>query len=279
MPVRKIDARKRGNFRGLFYGSPGSGKTFLAGSAAADPRLSPVLHIDIGGNTASLAMEPDVPDIIGLEGLDDLQTIWAWLRAKMPATSPLVRDLGLRTDYKTIILDGVTEIYNLSMARSSGSETDWVRYPSQFERQHYNPPLHHLTNVARAFLEHLSVRHNVIVTALEDTRTENDITRYMPMLAGKAGQAVTGYAYNVGRVVSARSTLVSAQVNQIAKKQGTNPADAQSIVFFQPIGKFDAKDQHKTGIVAMLDPTMTKIIDRWERRLEQVRDQPVEPVE
>jgi len=279
MPVRKIDPRRNNTLRLLLYGTPGSGKTWIAATAAADPRTQPALHIDIGGNATSDAMADTVPDIVAIDDLDGLQTLWAWLSRGMPANDRLVRDVGLRTDYRTVILDGISEIHRQSLARSSGSEELGLQFPAQFQLQHYNPALHHITTIAHAFFEKLSVRQHVIVTALELPKDENGITRYIPQLAGAAASSVMGYAYNVGRVVDAQKGNVRAQVEQLAKQQGTRREQIHSITFFRPIGQFEAKDQHGTGITAMLDMTVGKFMDRWEKRLDAVRDPSVEDVE
>lgn len=269
MPTRR-NPRTPGRLQLMLYGRPGSGKTWLGASAAADDRTSPALHLDIGGNTTSLATAPDLPDVLELSGLDDLDAVYQWLRKGMPAASPLVQNFGLRTDYKTIILDGITEIQRLSLAAAGGLDLGSLKFRGAADRGMYNNSLAHITSVAQAFLMTLNKQH-VIVTALEDTRQEGEDVRYLPHLAGKAAMAVTGYALNLGRVVAAGQALPD--VKQLAQAQGVKWQEVVNIVYFRPRGNFDAKDQHGFGVTAMIDPNISKFLDLWERRIERVKEQ------
>ncbi len=53
--IQPIKASERAKYlKLLVYGQPGSGKTYLAGTATKVPELSPVLFIDVEGGTKTL---------------------------------------------------------------------------------------------------------------------------------------------------------------------------------------------------------------------------------
>lgn len=87
----------------LLYGESGVGKTMLAGSAAAVPRMSPVLLIDVEGGTLSLRHSyPDV-DVVRVQTWDDMSRVFEGL-------------VKGENDYNTVILDSLTEIQKFCYA-------------------------------------------------------------------------------------------------------------------------------------------------------------------
>lgn len=80
----------------LFYGSPGHGKTTLAGSASIVPEMSPVLLLDFEGGSSALSRK--YPDV-------EVLHITKWETA-VEVIEALVNN---KTKYKTIIFDTVGE--------------------------------------------------------------------------------------------------------------------------------------------------------------------------
>ena len=86
----------------MVYGDPGVGKTVLAGSAQEVEEMSPVLFLDCEGGTLSLSKTYPEVDVITVSDWDTLQSIYNDLFEK-------------DVPYKTVVLDSLTEIQQLSM--------------------------------------------------------------------------------------------------------------------------------------------------------------------
>jgi hypothetical protein len=243
----------------MLYGLPGSGKTRLAGSAALDPRMAPVLYLDAAGNPLSLRDYAQKPDILRVESLKDLNGVYSFLNGGQDAGHPLVKELGLRTDYKTIVFDGITELQRFGFAQLTGSERIGPGdMPKGVEIQQYGSILRMMTNLAQRFF---ALDMHVIVTALEreDQDQASGTITYRPLLAGQAAGEFPAYAYvlarlsHVGRVQRRDLKDVSATV--------ADTQDSTNIAFFKPTERMMAKDQLGIGMPYMFDPTMTKILD------------------
>lgn len=242
----------------LLYGMPGSTKTRTAGSAVLDPRTSPVLILDIGGNPLSIRDYTPTPDIIEIEQLKDLNPVYAWLAGGMKADAQIVKDLGLRTDYKTLVIDGVTDLQRFSFAEVTGNQKVGPgSMQAQTQLQHFNAVLAQMTTAARLFFK-LSM--HVIITALEQEKvdqTSGAIT-YRPLLLGQSATEVAGYAYVVARLMH------QARVGAKIKREGEVAdvaKDSTSVALFRPTSSWVAKDQYGALGASMVDPTVTKMMD------------------
>jgi hypothetical protein len=193
----------------LVYGMPGSGKTYLIGSAALNPVTSPVLYLELNGQSQSLA-SLDLPDDqfmhILVKEYNTFSHMLTWLRnpVSRPDITELIEDTTQVKGWfpKTVGIDSVTEIQRREVLRVAGNTlndgvlpTDFIRPEIQqwgelldqfilFGERYYKPPFH------------------VIMTCLEETDQDvkNKIERRLPALHGKARELFSSTALTVMRM-------------------------------------------------------------------------------
>lgn len=240
----------------LLYGQPGSTKTRTAGSAALDERTSRVLWLDIGGNPLSIRDYAQQPDILEIEKLTDLNPVYNWLNGGQKPEAPIVKQYDLQPPYKTVVVDGVTDLQRFSFAAVTGNTAAGPGdHGSRIEQQHYGSVLAQMTTMARLFFK---LPMHVIITALERDTVDRatDTVIYRPLLLGQSATEVAGYAYAVIRLMHV-SRLGAKQ-----KREGEVNTDTTSIALFKPTANMVAKDQYGTLGESMTDPTITKIYNR-----------------
>jgi len=242
--------------KALFYGQAGSTKTRTMGTAAFDERTAPVLWLDMGGNPFSIRDYEKKPDILALESLEELNPIYEWLVAGQP-DSKVVEELELSPPYKTIVIDGVTEVQRRAFARATGAAQDKPgdEVPSS-TRQHFGRVLGYMVNFARLFY---SLDMHVMISSLEreDKDEMTGAISYKPLLWGQSSGEVAGYAFLVARLL--HRTRVEKKILRAA--EDTITADSTSVALFQPSGKYIAKDQYGKLPPFMADPTIPRIMD------------------
>lgn len=262
--MKKLDVTVDKWFRGLFYGQPGSTKTRTAATAAMDPRMSPVLHLDIGGNTLSVRDYEVKPDIFEMDSLKEFNVIYDFLSKGQPDDHPMVKQMGAQVGYKTVIIDGITDVqrdaFNGVTGNAAKNPADLVP-PRQI--QHYGTVLAQMTQFARMFYK---LEMHVIVTALEkeDRDEATGGIYYRPMLAGQAAGEVAAYAYTVARMMHA-ARVTKQDTRAVSETGFEGVGQAISVAVFQPSGRIMAKDQSGMKVPYMVDPTMTKMLDLIER--------------
>lgn len=261
----------------LIYGKAGSGKTTLTAGAALDPRLSPVLHIDAGGNPISLIKAGAQPKIVRMTKLADLNYIFDWLYKGQPADHEMVNTVGCVPGYKTVVLDGITRIQFMSFGVAMGqTNIPPGNMPTKPEWEHYNRVLLNMTN---AFTQFYDLKLHVIVTALEDAdkqfydpdkvklkSNEVDDSEYyyqaMPAIDGKSLGRVTGMAETVIRM----ATKHKVEPSLIKRLEKSNERPVKYCVAqLQETRSAYAKDQHGFGVPYIADPTLTQMMDLLER--------------
>lgn len=257
--MQLVDLSKVPYYKGLHYGLPGAGKTYLAGSAAFDDRMSPVLHLDMGGNPNSIRRNEQKPDIIRIDKPEECNAIYDFLTLPIAQrqTHQFVTKMGLSAEYKTLVLDGVTDVqraaFNTVLGHPNIKPAD---LPGRRERQHYGSVLAMMTNFAYLFYK---LPMHVIITALEheDIDQATSARYYKPLLSGQSSTEVGGYALTIGRV-RAYATLGAKDVEKIPPK---DRAGAKSVISFVGNGSQAGKDQYNMNVEFIVNPTMTKILD------------------
>jgi len=256
MKVITIQPAKK--LRLMIYGKPGSGKTYLCGTAGLDIRTSPVLHIDLAGNPESMSKLPTKPNttIFQPDKLEDLDTIYDWLAADQPLDKHLAKKYQLTERFNTVIFDGFTDIQRQSFDMVMGITAETSKFTQVYPKRtyhHYNFVLQqtiHMIDLLRKLNLH------IIVTALEHTKNimEGDkiINTYAsPMLDGEGKREVPGYTLGVIRMVP----------------KATDPVVANQQKAKYTIGSFEhtttqyGKDQHGLTKLVYGDPTITTILD------------------
>lgn len=260
--MRKVDPRQMGYLRLLLYGEPGSTKTRTAATAALDERTSPVLMLNAGGNPISFRDYPTMPDVLEIEELKDLNPVYNWLINGQRPSDPIVDKFQLTPGYKTVILDSMTDLQRMSLGKVSGSD-DLLPgdMPPDNDYRYFGKVLSQMVKVAMWFYERLQL--NVIMTALEhsDKNEATGTITYKPLIWGQSSVEVAGYAYIVARMVHRTRIGDKAGMREDAVSQ-----NATSVALFKPSGIYVAKDQTGRLGNGMTDPTITKILDKIERK-------------
>jgi len=132
----------------LIYGDTGTGKTWLAGSAAAVEELRPVLYADFEDGVLSIR-DRDV-DLLPVRDYNDLREMSALLQQPDPDDEDSLK-------YKTVVIDSLTELYQLNMEVQLRAEQrpqsvpelrDWLKCTQKMRRflRHIRGlPIHFIT--------------------------------------------------------------------------------------------------------------------------------------
>lgn len=239
----------------LLEGPAGSTKTRTAYSATLDPRMQPVLAIDAGGQPRSIVDYRPEPSIIAVESVADISTVYNWLRKGQPASDPIVKQLELIPPYKTLVIDGFTEIQRLIIAGIMGDPMKGAPDVSK-ERSMYNTILAQTIGIAQAYY---NLPMHVIATVLEGERQEgeNGPIHYRPLLVGQSRDQLASHAEIVGRMMHI-DRVVGGMKKAI---EGAIDADTVSIAVFKSTPRHDAKDQTGKLDDVIIDPTIGKLLD------------------
>lgn len=247
--------------KGFYYGDPGSGKTTFLATAQDEPRTSPVFWIDCGGNPESIRNRAHLPPVmVTLEKTKDLNDIYDWFAGGQKPEHRLVKtlvDVGLTLPserFKTIVFDGYTEFQRLRMDEVLGNVgKKAVDDLNKAQIQHWGEVLSTMTYVSRLFFGLSDV--GVLISALE--RQEQDqlsgTFSYSPALWGQSRSAVPTYSLMIGRVVR-RSKMGSQEKKDVGD-------DTYSVVYFDQVGRFLAKDQYGSLPKYLANPTITAVMD------------------
>lgn len=173
----------------LIYGEPGSGKTFLSGTAEDSPLTSPVLFLDVEGGTSTIRKRKGI-DVKKIRTFVDLDQAYDMIVHS-------IKDNSLY--YKTIVLDSLSELTDVDMrhimAEAYNRNPDKVDkdVPSQRE---WGKARAHMRTTVRAFRD---LPCNVIMTAHSATmQDEGQPTKYFPGFAGKLRTELPGFFDIVG---------------------------------------------------------------------------------
>lgn len=168
----------------LLYGKPGVGKTRLAGTADDVPEMRKVLFIDVEGGTFTLRKSNPNCDVIRIKTWPELQGLYNELHR------------GAH-DYRTVVLDSLTELQKLDMyyilaeltkgERASGKDID----EDIASVREWGRSIEHIRKLVRGFRD---LPMNVIFTAhqKEDKDKKGKIT-IKPSLPGKLADEVAGF--------------------------------------------------------------------------------------
>ena len=170
----------------LLYGDPGVGKTVLAASADAVPEMRPVIFIDVEGGTFSVREKyPDVK-VVRVQTWNDMQSAYDALYSG-------------DHDYKTVVLDSITEIQKFSMYNIMEflvkKEPD--RDPDIPSMREWGKNIEQIRKLVRAFRD---LPMHTVVTALAktDKDTKTGAMKTTPSLSGKLANEVAAFLDIVG---------------------------------------------------------------------------------
>jgi len=165
----------------LIYGEAGTGKTVLAGSAAAVKAMSPVLFIDVEGGTMPLqSMYPEV-EVVRIKTFMDLQRVYDELYKN-------------EHEYKTIVLDSITEMQKMAIhdLLQGNARRDPDINPDVPRIQDWGVILNQTRKMVRGFRD---LPINVIFTALNDAERDDKRGKVnnRPLFQGKSKAEVPGF--------------------------------------------------------------------------------------
>lgn len=250
--------------RFLVYGDGGTGKTRLACTACLDERLAPVLYLNASGNPESVRDYEEVPDVIDMEKLKDFNLPFDFIAKGQQLTHPLIEMFGLRyggdNPYKTLIIDQLTDVQNLSFDSVLGTEDlAPASFPRKREWEHYHKVLHQMNNFIKSYY---SLPLHVVMVAWEkaiDKVANPDSPNVVPMLAGQTERTVVGFSLLVARMVATGS--LSSNILK-AVKQATGKTPEHNLAFFSNKYQFLAKNQYGGTLPPYLpDTDLTAIYD------------------
>lgn len=226
-PIRDLlDVKPPGSsvdkINALFYGEPGTGKTWLLGTAADHPATSPVLVIDIEGGVTTLRSRPDI-DVVQVRTAKQLQDV----------QNAVAKDINRY--YKSVCIDGLTELQKVDMGAvmkeqyNKKPDTTDIYVPSPRE---WGKSGERVRIIVRSFRD---LYCHVFATALlaENTDDKTNITSMFPSLPGKLRAEIPGFFDIVGllRAIDERGeagtvnilrTLQLTKTDRVAAKDRTS---------------------------------------------------------
>lgn len=258
--MKKFDGTGEG-LKILIYGQPGCGKTWLASSVVKDERFGRALMLESYGNPKSLdnADWDEKPDILSIEALEDYNDPYAWLSEGQDPKAKFAQEFGLKPPYKTIIIDGATEVQRFVMWKVTGNKNVKPgNLTTAMTRQNFGQLLGTMLNWAKYYLELNKLGFHIILTGLEmNKQDESQLIRNMPLFWGQSGNEICGYAYMVIRL----STRLAVDPDLKAEDKAVLSRDVFNIAQFVETKRTYAKDQYNTGLTHLIDPTMAKVAD------------------
>ena len=191
----------------LIYGNPGVGKTVLAGSSDDVPELRPVLFIDVEGGTLSLRDRYPEVEVVRVQSWNDMQLLYNEL-------------YKMEHDYKTVVLDSLTEIQKFSMYNIMYEvlQEHPDRDPEVPSIREWGKNIEQIRRLVRAFRD---LPMNTILTALgvtdKDSESGKIVTR--PSLSGKLAMEVGGFVDIVGYLYV---KVIDGDIQRLMLTQGTD---------------------------------------------------------
>lgn len=192
----------------LFYGEPGAGKTWLAGTAEDQKDTAPVLFLDVEGGVTTLRKRKNL-DVVQVRSMDQIVQVHDQLEADKSHY------------YKTVVIDSLTELQKLDMRtvmkeqyNKKPDSTD-IDVPSQRE---WGKNGERVRRIVRAYRD---LPMNTIMTALAASEKDEGtgVVSMYPMLPGKMRAEVPGYFDIVGYLaaVEERNGDITVRKLQLAK--------------------------------------------------------------
>jgi hypothetical protein len=227
-------------FNMIVYGEPGVGKTWLAGSASEVEDMSPVLFIDVEGGTLTLRRPFPNVDVVRVTDMEDFSQVF--------------RALHEGTDYKTVVLDSLTEIQKFSMYHIMGEmvaaaeEKGEERDPDIASVREWGKNIEQVRKIVRLFRD---LPMNVIFTALmrTDKHPKTGALKSKPSLQGKVADEVSGF-------VDIVMHMYMKEVNDAdAVELGIDPGQHR-ILLSTSTDEIVAKDRTGTLPPVIIDPSM-----------------------
>ncbi len=236
----------------LVYSPPGHGKTTLLGTAAGDPRISPMLVLEFEGGTRSIRSKVRKIGIEDLGKLSPSLNVIDVIQIQQWADFEVVYDFldTANHGYKSLGLDSLSEMNYLNMTEAlrTAIKEDKRHDPDIPEQRDYLRSAGQMRRLVRFFRD---LPMHVFFTAgagiQQDPRTKEN--KAWPALAGKLAFEIPGLVEIVGYLA-------------VVDLEPDSPTTARWL-FVQPTPRFEAKDRTEGGLLGeyVENPTLPKIFD------------------
>lgn len=224
----------------LVHAPPGIGKTWLAGTAADEPTMRPVLFIDTEGGTLTIRGK-DV-QIVNVKSYVDMVKVIKWLRENPDK-------------FKTVVLDSLTEFQKIVMQeiiRAEVANSPRARDPEVPEQRDWQKSHERIRKVVRG-LRDIPNTHIIFTCLTREVKAEGDgpIT-FKPSLPGQLADEIAGFIDIVGYLHIERT------VETVDGKR--NPTLARRIQFQPGKQRVIVKDRSDNLGTIIEDPTLPKMM-------------------
>lgn len=230
------------NIKLLVHGETGTGKTYLAGTAAQVDELCPIVYFDFEHGIMTLSGIPEALDESRLVPWEvSTKADLAFIEKALTSPGSLtVEDEPI----KTLVLDSLTEMYGLMM-RVYLDDQGRLNTPPQI--QDYGFVHHRMMQVLRT-IQTLPI--NIVATAGTEMNKDelSGAIHQEPDVTGKMNHRVGRYFDIVGYI----------SVNVAKQRGGAKVTRELQVV---PYGRVRAKDRSGKLGVDLTEPTMRKIYD------------------
>lgn len=238
----------------LIYGDPGSGKTYLAGTAQDVPSMADVHVFNIDGGIMTLASRGDI-HATDIHSVDELEQ----------EMFKLANNDEKYKGVKTVVIDNITELQTLALESIAMKEyTNRVRKHKDYSideiyLEDYGIAGKRLARILRGFRD--LPMHVIYIAHKKDKMRQgtNTLEESKPNLTDKLGTAVMGYMDFVWYLYTADEV--------VGDEEKGYYNETHRYLLTQPMNNFSAKTRgsefaQRIGAV-IKDPTMSKIMQEY----------------
>lgn len=233
----------------LVYGDPGSGKTYLAGTAQDNPLMADVWVFNIDGGMLTLAQRGDI-HAVDVRSVDELESELHKLINKDPKYKGA----------KTVVIDNITELQTLSLEGIvQGQLKDRMKKGGTIDDvylEDYGKSTTQLARVLRGFRD--LPMHVVFLAHKKDKirKGTNTLESSQPSLTNKLCTAVMGYMDAVWYLYTVDEP--------VSDKEGELNTETHRYLLTQPYNNYAAKTRgsefaDRIG-VTIRDPNLAQIM-------------------
>lgn len=254
----------------FFYGDFGAGKTVLAASAVDVEDMQDVLIINIEAGLTSIVGSKAVRnhkyiDSIPVKSFEEFVYVHRMLLAYCQARNDKDKERLARMAekygfpelakrrYRTVIIDSMSELNQVSLARAFGENADDLLSTSVSDdtRRDYGRNREAMVKTIRAF-RNLPM-HVIATCGKDDIDPERKRFKRQPRLTGSLSKEVQAFWDVVGLLETATGISDT--------KDGEDEKVILRRLWLQPMGKWDAKNRLSSQDVTYLDdPNMEKLV-------------------
>jgi phage nucleotide-binding protein len=235
--------------KGLIYGEPGAGKTYLGGSAGTSELTSPGLILDIDGGVTSIRHFPNLK-VRQVRSMDDLIQVYSDIHSAIDTIDPSNPTLP----FKFLMLDSITELQKIDMTfimSKTKAVLEGRQDPDVPSEREWGISINHMRKIVRQFKD---LPCHVLFTAHLDPKknTKNQMVNG-PDLPGKLRNQISGFVDVVGYLYAATEDDRIVRKIQFAKTDTTIAKDRLGVlgqVVVNPTFPMLVEKLHPTEVTA-----------------------------